>query len=42
MLGTMPPNTETNIAPLLGLFSVRKVDNISPKSYVKILWAVML
>ena len=28
----MPPNTEANIAPLLGLFLVGKVCNISPMS----------
>ena len=38
MLEAMPPNTEANIAPLWGLLSVRKVGNINPMSFVKILW----
>ena len=36
-LEAMPLNTESKIAPLLGLLSVGKVGNIKPISFVKIL-----
>ena len=34
MLDAMPPNTEANIAPLLGLLFIGRVGNIKPISFV--------